>query len=109
MWRALANLSGARHTGPGLRSTIVTNAERIAWIRENLTTRGEWDPEDYRDFYDRDVTFLLSVVGRIPCLWEIGDRVCMKQSRRGGYCGAIGRALNGDQGGWRSGGRLVIL
>jgi hypothetical protein len=37
----------------------------IEWIRDNLSTRDAWDLDDYREFYERDVRFLLSAVERL--------------------------------------------
>lgn len=36
-------------------------AERLEHIRKNLVTVMEWDLEDYREFYARDVTFLMEL------------------------------------------------
>lgn len=33
--------------------------DRADWIRENLTTRHKWGINDFQEFYDRDVTYLL--------------------------------------------------
>jgi phage-related protein len=40
-------------------------AHRIEWIETNLETQQRWDENDYREFYDRDVRFLLSEVKRL--------------------------------------------
>jgi hypothetical protein len=38
---------------------------RIEWIEANLEAQQHWDREDYREFYGRDVRFLLSEVKRL--------------------------------------------
>jgi hypothetical protein len=55
---------------------------RLNWIESNLGTQEAWELEDFREFYDRDVRFLLEEVGRLrdevrrhrTAIQEIADR-----------------------------------
>lgn len=38
---------------------------RLKWIEANLGTQAKWTLGDYREFYSRDVTFLLAEVKRL--------------------------------------------
>lgn len=40
-------------------SEITEAAERIDWIEKNIPTIPKWDKSDLREFYERDIAFLL--------------------------------------------------
>jgi len=38
---------------------------RIEWIEKNLHTQDTWEREDFSEFYERDVRFLLAELRRL--------------------------------------------
>lgn len=43
----------------------MTAEERVNWITVNLDTQPDWTLDDYREFYDRDVRYLLGENARL--------------------------------------------
>ena len=37
----------------------------VEWIRSNLHTQPLWSKENYKEFYDKDVRFLLRLIDRL--------------------------------------------